>query len=68
MEGPALAGVKRAAQRREHADELQREATRELRNYCLLARAEGVPDEEIAEAAAISHRELHRLLADRAAP
>ena len=62
---PALQGIHRAAQKRAHADALNRAATRELRNYCRIARAEGVPDEDIARAASLSHHDLHKLMSER---
>jgi len=66
MDTSLLQAIHRAAQKRAHAEALKREATRELHNYCSIARAGGVPDEDIAEAAGISHHDLHKLMADRA--
>ena len=62
---PSLQGIHRAVQKRAHADALRHAATRELRNYCRIARAEGVRDEDIALAAGLSHHELHELMAER---
>jgi AcrR family transcriptional regulator len=61
----AVRGIRRTARRREHADEIKREATRELRNYCLIAQTEGVSISQIAQEAGLSRQGVYDLLADR---
>ena len=58
----SIEGIREAAQRRAHADELKREATRELRNYCLIAKAEGVSLSQIAREANLTRQAVYDLL------
>jgi AcrR family transcriptional regulator len=64
-ESPAIHGIRRAALKRAQADDLKREAIRELRNYCLLAKAEGVSITRIAQEAGLSRQGVYDLLAAR---
>ena len=61
----AIDGIRRAAKRRERADELRRKATDELRDYCLQAQAQGVPISQIAREAGLSRQGVYDLLRDR---
>ena len=57
--------IRRAAKKRGRADEMKREATRELRNYCLLAQAEGISISRIAREAGLSRQGVYGLMGDR---
>ena len=61
-ETDTIKGIRRTAERRAHADAMRLEATRELRNYCLLAQAEGVAISRIAEEAGLSRQGVYDLL------
>ena len=56
-------GIRRAAKRREKADEARREATDELRALCRQAQAEGVPIAQVAREAGLSRQGVYDLLA-----
>jgi DNA invertase Pin-like site-specific DNA recombinase len=62
----AIKGIRRAAKRRERADQARREATNELRRLVRDAQAEGVPITEIAREAGLSRQGVYDLLAARA--
>lgn len=59
-----VAAIRRAAKKRERADELRRGATAELRGLCRQAQAEGVPITRIAQEAGLSRQAVYDLLAD----
>lgn len=61
----ALKGIRRAARKRERADEAKREATEELRRYCREAQAADVPITRIALEAGLSRQGVYDLLAER---
>lgn len=60
----AIQGIRRAAKQRAQADELRRKATRELRDHCRAAHAEGVAISRIAQEAGLSRQGVYDLLAD----
>jgi hypothetical protein len=62
-ESEAVKGIRRAARRREYAERLRGVATRELRERCLEAQAEGVPIAQIAREARLSRQGVYDLLA-----
>lgn len=66
-ESVAIEGIRKAAKRRERADELRRKATDELRDYCRQAQAQGVSISQIAREAGLSRQGVYDLLADRRA-
>jgi hypothetical protein len=57
-----LREVRKAANRRERADETRRNATDDLRKWCREARDAGVPITAIAEAASLSRQGVYDLL------
>jgi DNA invertase Pin-like site-specific DNA recombinase len=61
----AIDGIRKAAKRRERADELRRKATDELRDRCRQAQAEGVSISQIAREAGLSRQGVYDLLAGR---
>jgi DNA invertase Pin-like site-specific DNA recombinase len=65
-ESEAVKGIRRAAKRREHADELRHAATDELRARIREAQAEGVSIARIAREARLSRQGVYDLLATRA--
>jgi DNA invertase Pin-like site-specific DNA recombinase len=64
-ESAAIKGIRRAAGRRERADQARREATRELRERIRQAQADGVPISQIAREARLSRQGVYDLLAAR---
>jgi len=60
-----LKAIRRAARKRERADQAKREATEELRRYCQEARAAGVPITRIASEAGLSRQGVYDLLGER---
>jgi DNA invertase Pin-like site-specific DNA recombinase len=65
-ESEAIKAIRRAAKRREYADRLKTQATRELREHIKQAQAEGVPIARIAREARLSRQGVYELLAARA--
>ncbi len=61
----ALKAIRRAARKREKADQTKREATEELRRYCREAQAAGVPITRIASEAGLSRQGVYDLLGER---
>jgi hypothetical protein len=61
----ALKAIRRAARKREKADQAKREATEELRGYCREAQAADVPITRIASEAGLSRQGVYDLLAER---
>jgi DNA invertase Pin-like site-specific DNA recombinase len=61
-----IKGIRRAAKRRDKADQARRDATDELRRLVSEAQAEGVPITEIAREAGLSRQAVYDLLAARA--
>lgn len=61
----AIEGIRDAARRRAHADEVRQKATLDLRKHCLVAQAEGVSISRIAREAGLSRQGVYDLLADR---
>ena len=61
-----MKGIRRAAKRRDKADQARRAATDELRRLVREAQAEGVPITEIAREAGLSRQGVYDLLAARA--
>jgi DNA-binding phage protein len=61
----ALKAIRRAARKREKADQAKREATEELRRYCREAQAAEVPITQIASEAGLSRQGVYDLLAER---
>jgi hypothetical protein len=60
-----LKAIRRAARKRERADQAKREATEELRRYCREAQAAKVPITQIASEAGFSRQGVYDLLAER---
>jgi hypothetical protein len=54
--------IRRAAKRREKADQARREATNELRVWCQKAQAAGIPITQIASEAGLSRQGVYDLL------
>lgn len=61
----ALKAIRRAARKRERADEAKREATEELRRYCREAQVAGVSVTQIASEAGLSRQGVYDLLGER---
>lgn len=61
----ALKAIRRAARKRERADQAKREATEELRRYCREAQAADVSITRIASEAGLSRQGVYDLLAER---
>jgi AcrR family transcriptional regulator len=61
----AVKGIRRAAKRRERAEQTRREATDELREHLRAAQAEGVSIAQIAREAGLSRQGVYDLLGDR---
>ncbi len=61
----SIQGIRRAAKRRERADETRRAATDELRKHVRAAQGEGVSIAQIAREAGLSRHGVYDLLADR---
>ena len=61
----AIKGIRQAAKRRERADKTRREATNDLRRYCLEAQQAGVSISQIAREAGLSRQGVYDLLGDR---
>lgn len=59
----AIKGIRKAAKRRQKADEAKREATDELRRYCLAAKEVDVSVSQIASEAGLSRQGAYDLLA-----
>jgi hypothetical protein len=64
-EKDAMQGIRRAARRREKASTARRQATEELRRYCLAAQKADVPISRIASEAGLSRQGVYDLLAER---
>lgn len=64
-EKTVLNAIRRAARRREKADEAKREATEDLRRYCREAKAAKVPITRIASEAGLSRQGVYDLLGER---
>jgi hypothetical protein len=60
-----MRGIQQAAKARERADAMRQIATKELRDYCRTAQAEGVPITQIAREARLSRQGVYDLLANR---
>jgi DNA-binding phage protein len=61
----ALKAIRRAARKREKAEQAKREATEELRRYCREAQAAKMPITRIASEAGLSRQGVYDLLAER---
>jgi hypothetical protein len=61
----ALKAIRRAARKREKADQAKHEATKELRRYCREAQAAKVPITRIASEAGLSRQGVYDLLGER---
>ena len=61
----AVKGIRRAAKRRERAEQSRREATIELREHVRAAQSEGVSIAQIAREAGLSRQGVYDLLGDR---
>ncbi|HEX5762411.1 MAG TPA: hypothetical protein VFY04_04740 [Solirubrobacterales bacterium] len=64
-EKAVLSAIRRAARKREKADQDKREATEELRRYCREAQAAKVPITRIASEAGLSRQGVYDLLGER---
>ncbi|HEX9968055.1 MAG TPA: hypothetical protein VGB06_08920 [Solirubrobacterales bacterium] len=64
-ERAVLQAIRRAARKRERADEAKREATEELRRHCREAQAAKVPVTRIASEAGLSRQGVYDLLGER---
>ncbi len=64
-EPAAILGIRRAAKQRERAERSRREATHELRDHILTAKAQGVSISQIAREAGLSRQGVYDLLAAR---
>jgi DNA invertase Pin-like site-specific DNA recombinase len=64
-ESAAIKGIRKAARRRERAEQTRREATGELREYIRRARADGESISRIAREARLSRQGVYDLLAAR---
>jgi DNA invertase Pin-like site-specific DNA recombinase len=62
-ESESIKAIRRAAKRREYADRLHDQATRDLREQLRNAQAEGVPIAQIAREARLSRQGVYELLA-----
>jgi AcrR family transcriptional regulator len=62
-ESEAVKAIRRAAKRREYAERLRVAATRDLRESCRKAQAQGVPIAQIAREARLSRQGVYDLLA-----
>jgi hypothetical protein len=60
-----IRGIRRAVSRREHADELRLSAMHDLREWCRVAKAEGVSAAQIAREAEVSRHGLRNLPIER---
>ncbi len=60
-----LRSIRGAAKRRAKADAARREATEDLRRYCLAAQKAKVPVTQIASEAGLSRQGVYDLLAER---
>jgi hypothetical protein len=60
----AIKGMRRALSRRQHAEELLNRAMHDMREWCRVARAEGVAVARIARETGLSERRVRDLLAD----
>lgn len=59
----AIRGIRKAARKRQKADETKREATDDLRRYCAAAKEADVPISQIASEAGLSRQGVYDLLA-----
>jgi DNA invertase Pin-like site-specific DNA recombinase len=64
-ESESIKAIRRAAKRREYADRLHDQATRDLREQMRQAQSEGVPIAQIAREARLSRQGVYDLLAAR---
>jgi hypothetical protein len=64
----AIKRIQSAARRREIAAGARREATADLRRYCIEAKAAGVSISRIAQEAGLSRQGVYDLLAERPSP
>jgi len=64
-EAVSILGIRRAAKRRERANETRRAATDELREHLRAAQAEGVSIAQIAREARLSRQGVYDLLGQR---
>lgn len=64
MSAATITAIRKAAKRRDRADERRRAASADLRALCRQARAEGVPISRIAREAGLSRQGVYDLLAD----
>jgi DNA-binding phage protein len=60
-----IQAIRRAAKHRQKADQMRREATRELRESCRRAQAAGISITQIASEAGLSRQGVYDLLGDR---
>lgn len=60
-----LSAIRRAARKRERADQAKREATEDLRRYCREAKEAKVPITRIASEAGLSRQGVYDLLGER---
>lgn len=67
-EATAIKRIRDAARRREAAVSARREATADLRRYCVEAQKAGVPITRIASEAGLSRQGVYDLLAERPSP
>jgi DNA invertase Pin-like site-specific DNA recombinase len=65
MSTKAVKGIRKAAKRRDRADEARREAVADLRARIREAQAAGVSVSQIAREARLSRQSVYDLLADR---
>jgi hypothetical protein len=63
----AIKGIRRALSRREHAEELQRSATHDLREWARVAHKDGLCVARIAREAGLSRECIRELLTKRPA-
>jgi hypothetical protein len=61
----AIRGIRKAAKSRLKADEAKREATDDLRRFCVAAKEAGVPISQIASEADLSRQGVYDLLAEQ---
>ena len=61
-EAQIIKAIRRAAKRREKADQTRREATRELQDWCRKAQAAGIPNTQIASEAGLSRQGVYDLI------
>lgn len=62
----AIKGIRQAAKKRARASEARRQATDDLRRYCIEAQAAGVSISQIAREAGLSRQGVYDLLAEPA--